>query len=135
MLADSPEHAVELLDHAFNHGDIDAVLGFYESSAVVVTEPGRLARGTDELRRFFERVMRSGASAKQLRTHVIEGMEWHYSCPAGPFEQQAQIPMPHRRLSSQQQYSAGSQTGNGKSSSTIPTALQSSAQSRRLIDR
>lgn len=72
MVANSPELAVELLDHAFNQGDVETVLSFYEAGAVVVTEPGRLARGTIELRSFFEQIMRSGASAKQLKTHVIE---------------------------------------------------------------
>lgn len=72
MVADSPQHAVEMVDHAFNRGDIEAVLNFYETAAVVVTEPGKLARGKDELRSFFERVMHSGASAKQLKTHIIE---------------------------------------------------------------
>lgn len=72
MIADSPEHAVEMVDDAFNRGDLEAVLDFYETAAVVVTEPGKLARGTEELRSFFERVMKSGASAKQLKTHVIE---------------------------------------------------------------
>ncbi|MGH9590598.1 MAG: YybH family protein [Terracidiphilus sp.] len=72
MVINSPEHAVELLDHAFNQGDVGTVLTFYEAGAVVVTEPGRLARGTVELRSFFEQVMGSGASAKQLKTHVIE---------------------------------------------------------------
>jgi ketosteroid isomerase-like protein len=55
MVPDSPEHAVELLDRAFNEGDLDAVLGFYDAAAVVVTEPGKLARGREELRNFFER--------------------------------------------------------------------------------
>src|SRR5271170_7440892 len=72
MVATSPEHAVELMDRAFNDGDIDAVLDFYEETAVVVTEPGKTARGTVELRSFFEQVMKSGASARQLTTHVIE---------------------------------------------------------------
>jgi ketosteroid isomerase-like protein len=72
MDATSPEHAVALLDRAFNDGDVEAVLGFYEETAVVVTEPGKTARGTAELRSFFEQVMKSGASAKQLRTHIIE---------------------------------------------------------------
>lgn len=72
MIVNSPERAVEMVDDAFNRRDLEAVLDFYESAAVVVTEPGRLARGTDELRAFFERVMQSGASAKQLKTHVIE---------------------------------------------------------------
>jgi ketosteroid isomerase-like protein len=72
MITDSPEHAVELLDRAFNEGDLDAVLGFYEEAAVVTTEPGKLARGSEELKNFFEQVMGSGNSAKQLKTHVIE---------------------------------------------------------------
>lgn len=72
MTSDTPGHAVELLDRAFNEGDLDAVLTFYEAAAVVVTEPGKLARGREELRNFFDRVMRAGASAEQLKTHVIE---------------------------------------------------------------
>jgi len=72
VIASSPEHAVEMVDDAFNRGDLEAVLAFYEAAAVVVTEPGKSARGTDELRVFFGRVMQSGVSAKQLKTHVIE---------------------------------------------------------------
>ncbi|EON13169.1 DUF4440 domain-containing protein [Pandoraea sp. SD6-2] len=72
MIARSPEHAVELLDRAFNAGDIDTVIDFYEDEAVVVTEPGRTVRGREQLRNFFERAMKSGASAKQLKTHVLE---------------------------------------------------------------
>lgn len=72
MVANSPEHAVELLDQAFNEGDLEAVLGLYEEAAVVVTEPGKSARGTAELRSFFQQALQSGSSAKQLKTHVIE---------------------------------------------------------------
>jgi ketosteroid isomerase-like protein len=72
MIATSPEHAVELLDRAFAQGDLHAVLSFYEDAAVVITEPGKAARGTEELRSSFARAMQSGASAKQLKTQVIE---------------------------------------------------------------
>ncbi len=72
MVTNSPEHAVQLLDQAFNEGDLAKVLSFYEDAAVVVTEPGKTASGIAELRSFFERVMQSGASAKQLRTRVLE---------------------------------------------------------------
>ena len=72
MIATSPEHAVELLDRAFAQGDLPTVLSFYEEVAVVITEPGKAARGTAELRGFFDRAMQSGSSAKQLQTHVIE---------------------------------------------------------------
>jgi uncharacterized protein (TIGR02246 family) len=70
--ARNPEHAVELLDHAFNDGDLEAVLSFYEDAAVVVAAPSRTLRGKSELRTFFESAMRSGTSAKQLKTRVIE---------------------------------------------------------------
>jgi hypothetical protein len=53
MIATSPEHAVELLDRAFAQGDLQAVLSFYEDAAVVITEPGKAARGTAELSSFF----------------------------------------------------------------------------------
>jgi ketosteroid isomerase-like protein len=72
MIANSPEYAVELLDRAFAQGDLDTVLSFYEDAAVVITEPGKSARGTGELRSFFAGAMRSGSRAEQLRTQVIE---------------------------------------------------------------
>ncbi len=72
MIATSPEQAVELLDRAFAQGDLPTVLSLYEDVAVVITEPGKAARGTVELRSFFAQAMQSGSCAKQLQTHVIE---------------------------------------------------------------
>jgi ketosteroid isomerase-like protein len=72
MIANTPGHAVELLDRAFAQGDLHAVLSFYEDAAVVITEPGKIARGTEELRSFFAWAMQSGSWAEQLRTQVIE---------------------------------------------------------------
>lgn len=72
MSAASPQHAVELMDRAFNEGNIEALLSFSEESDVIVTEPGKTARGTTEIQRFFEEAMKSGAVAKQLKMHVIE---------------------------------------------------------------
>jgi uncharacterized protein (TIGR02246 family) len=72
MVAKSPEHAVELLDRAFNEGDVDTLLALYEDAAVVIPEPGKTARGKAELRDFFEHAVRAGSSARQLQTHVIE---------------------------------------------------------------
>lgn len=69
----SPEHAVELLDRAFNEGDLEAILSFYEESAVVIAaEPLRDLRGTVELRSFFAEAIRSNQVAKQIKTRVIE---------------------------------------------------------------
>jgi ketosteroid isomerase-like protein len=72
MIARSPQEVVELLDRAFNEGDVETILAFYEDAAVVVTEPGRVARGSAELRNFFGRIVRSGSSVKQLKTYTLE---------------------------------------------------------------
>jgi ketosteroid isomerase-like protein len=72
MTATSPQETVELLDRAFNEGDLEPLLSFYENAAVVVTEPGQVARGTVELREFFTRIMCAGVSAKQLKTYTLE---------------------------------------------------------------
>jgi hypothetical protein len=39
MVAGSPEHALELLDRAFNAGDLETLPGFYEDAAIVITSP------------------------------------------------------------------------------------------------
>jgi ketosteroid isomerase-like protein len=72
MFASSPEHSVQMMDKAFNEGDVNSLLGFYEDAPVVVTEPGKLARGKEELRRFFEKVIASKRHVRRIRTHVIE---------------------------------------------------------------
>jgi uncharacterized protein (TIGR02246 family) len=73
MTARNPLEAVELLDEAFNRGDIDAVLDFYEDGAVMVVEPGRLAAGKNEIRAVYEWIFANiKGVAKQEKTHVIE---------------------------------------------------------------
>ena len=72
----TPLELVEQLDEAFNRGDIEAILDFYEEGAVIVVEPGNLARGKEELRRVFEWILTSiKGTAHQERTHVIEAGE------------------------------------------------------------
>ena len=72
MIATSPGHAIELLDDAFNRGDLDAVLRYYEAVAVVLPQPGTEARGADELRTVYGSFMKPGTVARQIRTHVVE---------------------------------------------------------------
>ncbi len=72
MVAKTPEHAIELLDDAFNRGDLDAVLRYYEEVAVVLPRPGIEARGSDELRKLYASFMKPGTMAKQIKTHVVE---------------------------------------------------------------
>ncbi|HEY0428868.1 MAG TPA: nuclear transport factor 2 family protein [Pyrinomonadaceae bacterium] len=71
----SLEETVEKLDEAFNRGDVEAVLEFYEDDAVVMIEPGRLARGKDEIRPAFEFIFGLQGTAKQIKTSVIESGE------------------------------------------------------------
>lgn len=72
MVAKTPEHAIELLDDAFNRGDLDAVLRYYEEAAVVLPQPGTEARGSEELRKLYGSFMKPGTTAKQIKTHVVE---------------------------------------------------------------
>jgi ketosteroid isomerase-like protein len=69
----SPLETVELLDEAFNRGDLEAILNSYEEGATVVLEPGRLASGKAELRSAYEWILRNiKGVAKQEKTYVIE---------------------------------------------------------------
>lgn len=72
MLATSPRHAVELMDRAFSQGDIETLLSIYEDAAIVVTEPNGASVEKPQLRSFFTSVMKSGLSASQLKTFVLE---------------------------------------------------------------
>jgi ketosteroid isomerase-like protein len=72
MTAQGPEDIVKLLDRAFAENDLDTFMSFYESDAVVMADPGRTVRGDAELRSFFRQTMKPGASARQIKTHVLE---------------------------------------------------------------
>jgi ketosteroid isomerase-like protein len=72
VIARTPEEAVELLDRAFEEKDIETVLSFYESAAVVVSESGKSIRGEANLRTLFEQAMQLGVSARQLKTWTAE---------------------------------------------------------------
>lgn len=69
----TPLETVEMLDEAFNRGDLEAVLEFYEEGAAVVLEPGRVVTGKAELRRAYEWILSNVRGvARQEKTHVIE---------------------------------------------------------------
>ena len=87
MAARNPLEAVELLDEAFNRGDINTVLDCYEDEAVMVAEPGRLATGKTEIRAVYEWILANiKGIAKQEKTHIIEAgdialftSKWNFS--------------------------------------------------------
>ena len=79
MTAHSPEHAIELLDKAFNEADVKSVLSLYDDAAVLIDatatalQPGKEARGKEALRSLYARILKPGAiSVEQLKTHVVE---------------------------------------------------------------
>lgn len=72
MIAHSPQHAIELLDDAFNRGDVDTILRFYDEAAVVFPEPSQEVRGAEALRTLYAQAAQPGTVARQLQTHVAE---------------------------------------------------------------
>jgi ketosteroid isomerase-like protein len=115
VIPSTPEQAVEMVDRAFNEGDIETVLNFYEDGAVVVTEPGKIARGKGELRSFFEQVLASKLSARQMKTYVLEadGIAL-FLCLAGHLKILVRQVIPRQDGLLQQPSSASSQMENGR---------------------
>jgi ketosteroid isomerase-like protein len=72
VLAKTPSEAVALADEAFNRGDIEGMLAFYEDQAILLFEPGRSVRGRIALRSVFEGLLPLRPIAKHDATHVIE---------------------------------------------------------------
>ena len=72
MDAKTPASVIKLLDDAFDSGDLDGVLRYYEEVAVVLPQPGIEARGTERLRELYSSFMKPGTTAKQIKTHVVE---------------------------------------------------------------
>ena len=50
MTAKSPEQIHPLFAAAYNRGDTDGLLAFYEPQAAFVPEPGQVVRGSSQIR-------------------------------------------------------------------------------------
>jgi uncharacterized protein (TIGR02246 family) len=50
MPASRPEDMSSVWEQAFNSGDVEQVMALYEPDAVLIPEPGQVARGTDAIR-------------------------------------------------------------------------------------
>lgn len=70
--ATSPEHAIQLLDQAFNEGDLESIMDLYDDVALVVTRPGVESRGKEAIRAMYEGMLQPGMVARQLKTCVLE---------------------------------------------------------------
>jgi len=72
MLARTPQEAVDLADAAFNRGDLEGMLAFYEEGAVMLFAPGQLVSGKMAIRDLLKTLFRGNPVAKHDRTYVIE---------------------------------------------------------------
>jgi uncharacterized protein (TIGR02246 family) len=69
----TPLEAVHELDIAFNSGDLEATLSFYEDNATIVIEPGKPPiQGKAALAEAFKHALALKGKATQLKTHIIE---------------------------------------------------------------
>jgi uncharacterized protein (TIGR02246 family) len=53
-MAPSPLDIVKKLTEAINKGDLETALSFYEDQAVLIAQPGNIARGRDAIRTVLE---------------------------------------------------------------------------------
>lgn len=67
-----PARTVARLAEAINRGDLDAALALYEKDAVMVAQPGQLARGTVELRNALAGFMALKPTLRMQAEQVVE---------------------------------------------------------------
>ena len=89
MIAKTPREAVELADDAWNRGDVEDVLAFYEDDAVFLFGPEqKVLAGKAELQEFMTEAFARNPAVKRLRDHVIEYRDlalytWEWSISYG----------------------------------------------------
>lgn len=69
---DDLDDVVKELDRAMNNQEFDAVLDSYEEEAILVMEPGRIARGKSEISDFYKYIFQMDIKASQLTTNMLE---------------------------------------------------------------
>jgi uncharacterized protein (TIGR02246 family) len=57
MPATTPEQIHRMFETAFNDNDLDGLMALYEPDAVLVPQPGSVARGTEEVREALQRYL------------------------------------------------------------------------------
>ncbi|PRY04365.1 nuclear transport factor 2 family protein [Paraburkholderia sp. BL25I1N1] len=76
MIARSPEHAIALIDKAFEEADIDTLVGLYEEHAVLIptaTVVRQEIRGRQQLHDFYSGLLAPGRfTVRQHQTHVVQ---------------------------------------------------------------
>src|SRR2546426_2327608 len=69
----SPNDAVGQLINALNSGNLDAAVSLYEPSAVLVAQPGKVARGTTALREALSAFIALKPALVSRRGQFIQG--------------------------------------------------------------
>lgn len=72
MPGNTPLDTIQTLDDAFNTGDLDTILRFYDADAVLLNEPGQETRGLAAIRDLYRDALRSNPRVQQLATHIVE---------------------------------------------------------------
>jgi ketosteroid isomerase-like protein len=72
MVGTTPAETIRLADEAFNRGDLDTFLSYYENDAVIQFEPAKPVIGMRELRLRFQELLPLKPIATQERVHLIE---------------------------------------------------------------
>lgn len=68
----TPSDTVNALTSAINRGDLDAALALYEAGAVLLPQPGTIARGTPEIRQALGGFIALKPTLKSEAQHVVE---------------------------------------------------------------
>jgi len=71
-MAKTPEQTIDQADDAFNRGDLNTVLTYYEENAVWVVNPGHIISGKPALRKQFEELFRINPQVIKEKSHVVE---------------------------------------------------------------
>ena len=67
-----PQQTVEQLTAALNQGDLDAAVALYEDNAVLVAQPGQVARGRSQIRQALQGFVALRPTISSTATHVTE---------------------------------------------------------------
>ena len=68
----TPIDTVNELANALNRGDVEAALMLYEANAVLIAQPGRLARGPTELRAALKQFVALKPALRTQAQSVVE---------------------------------------------------------------
>ncbi len=68
----TPLDTIQALDHAFNTGDLETILHFYDTDAVLLNQLGQETRGIAAIRDLYGDALHANPHVEQLETHIIE---------------------------------------------------------------